>query len=137
NWQAGDLLRPTFWKTRPGDRLQMNAIGVKQQDRSERAAPLLFDHPAQDIENAGKRDAGRDHFEKAFLTGKQRLRSFPFRHLRNRSHVFADLSRFIFHRMSQTSNCLIERGGTHRVAPLLKAESIKKVSRRVEARRDY
>ena len=90
----------------------MNAIGVKHQDRSERAAPLLFDHPAQDIENAGKRDAGRDHFEKAFLTGKQRLRSFAFRHLRNRSHVFADLSRFIFHRMSQNLE-LLDRARRH------------------------
>src|SRR5439155_5283120 len=76
NWQFFHLLRPSLGKTRPRHGIQMKAIGIKQQDRSERAAAKLLDNQTQGIQNLLERNAGRDHLEKMLFTGEQRLRSF-------------------------------------------------------------
>src|SRR5438874_10402850 len=73
NWQLLHLLSPSFGKTWARDRIQMNAIRQKQQDRSERAATVIFDNHAQRIQNLLEDDAGGDHFEKALFPGEQRL----------------------------------------------------------------
>src|SRR6266446_3391474 len=75
NWQIFHLLRPSFGKTRPRHGIQMKTIGIKQQDRGERAAAKLLDNQTQGIHNLLERNAGRDHLEKALFTGEQRLRS--------------------------------------------------------------
>src|SRR5438552_16823850 len=67
------LLPPSFWKTRPRHRIQMKTIGTKQQNRSKRAAAVLFDNHAQGIQNLLECNPGCDHFEKTLFTGEQRL----------------------------------------------------------------
>ena len=51
----------------------MKTIGTKQQNRSERAATVIFDNQAQRIQDLLERDAGGNHFEKTFFPGEQRL----------------------------------------------------------------
>src|SRR5438034_11616145 len=75
NWQIFHLLRPSFGKTRSRYRIQMTTIGIKQQDRSERATAKLLDNQTQGIQNLLEDNAGRDHLEKMLFPGEQRLRS--------------------------------------------------------------
>src|SRR6266480_2173249 len=51
----------------------MKTIGTKQQNRSKRAAAVLFDNHAQGIQNLLECNAGCDHFEKTLFTREQRL----------------------------------------------------------------
>src|SRR5438874_12651372 len=69
------LLRPLFGKTRARDRIQVNTSRVKQQDRTERAATVIFDNHAQRTQDLLERNAGGDHLEKALFPGEQRLPS--------------------------------------------------------------
>src|ERR1700704_2154351 len=73
NWQLLHLLSPSFRKTRARYRIQMSAIRAKQQNRSERAATVIFDNHAQRIQNLLERDSRRDHFQKTLFPGEQRL----------------------------------------------------------------
>src|ERR1700704_399419 len=73
NWQLLHLLSPSFRKTRARYRIQMSAIRAKQQNRSERAATVIFDYHAQRIQNLLERDSRRDHFQKTLFPGEQRL----------------------------------------------------------------
>ena len=49
----------------------MKSIGIKQQDRGERAAAKLLDNQTQGIQNLLERNAGGDHLENALLSGQQ------------------------------------------------------------------
>src|SRR5438874_5423284 len=73
NRQLFHLLPPSFGETRARDGLQMNAIGTKQQNRSERAGTVLFDNLTQDIQDLLERNAGGDHLEKTLFTSEQGL----------------------------------------------------------------
>ena len=77
----------------------MLTIGTKQQNRSERARPLLFDHSAQDIEDASQWHACRDHLEQPFLTGEQCLGPFALGYVPNRANVLNARFRFTLHGM--------------------------------------
>ena len=56
----------------------MNAIGTKQQNRSERAATVIFDNAAQGIQDLFQGNAGSHHLEKTLFTGEQGLPSLAF-----------------------------------------------------------
>ena len=51
----------------------MNAIGTKQQNRSERAGTVLFDNLTQNIQDVLERSTGGDHLEKTLFTSEQGL----------------------------------------------------------------
>src|SRR3954454_9971530 len=53
----------------------MDTIGTKQQNRSQRAAAVLFDDLTETIQDLLERDAGGDHFKKTLFTSEQRLPS--------------------------------------------------------------
>ena len=72
----------------------MNAIGAKQQNRSERAAAVLFDNHAQAIQDLFKRNAGGDHFEKTLFTSEQRLPSLAFADVYRGTDITIALARF-------------------------------------------
>src|SRR5205823_9520370 len=71
NRQLFHLLSPSFGETRPRDGLQMNAIGTKQQNRSERAGTVVFDNLTQDIQDMLERNTGGDHLQKTLFTSEQ------------------------------------------------------------------
>src|SRR3954454_14230385 len=73
DWQLLHLLSPSFRKTRSRDRIQMETIGTKQQNRSQRAAAVLFDDHAETIQDLLERDAGGNHFKETLFTAEQRL----------------------------------------------------------------
>src|SRR6202048_3681287 len=73
NWHLLHFLPPSLGKSRPRHRIQMDAIGTKQQNRSKRAAAVLFDNHAQRIEDLLERNAGGHHLKQMLFPGEQRL----------------------------------------------------------------
>src|SRR5207248_297777 len=75
NRQLFHLLPPSLGKTRARHGIQMKTIGTKQQNRSKRAAAVLFDNHAEAIQDFLERNSGGNHLEKALFTAEQRLPS--------------------------------------------------------------
>src|ERR1700730_13630943 len=75
NWQLLHLLSPSFGKTGPGYRIQVNAIRAKQQNRSKRAGAIIFDNRAQRIQDLFQGNAGGHHLKKTLFPGEQRFPS--------------------------------------------------------------
>src|SRR5438477_3230671 len=93
NRQLFHLLPPSFGETRPRDRLQMNAIGTKQQNRSERAGTVLFDNLTQDIQDVLERNTGGDHLEKTLFTSEQGLSPLTLADVYRGSGITIDFAR--------------------------------------------
>src|SRR5437868_8503827 len=106
DWQLLHLLPPSFGKTRARDRIQVNTIRVKQQDRSERAATVIFDNHAQRIQDLLERNAGGNHLEKALFPGKQRLPSLALSDVYCGTNITIDVARLIDDRSADTLDML-------------------------------
>src|SRR5437588_8568153 len=92
DWQLLHLLPPSFGKTRARHRIQMNAIGAKQQNRSKRTAAVLFDNHAQAIQDLIECNAGCDHFEKTLFPGEERLPSLALANVYRGPNITIDLA---------------------------------------------
>src|SRR6266404_5739549 len=106
NRQLLHLLSPSFRKTRARHRIQMKAIGTKQQNRSKRAATVIFDNAAQGIQDLFQRNAGGDHFEKTLFTGKQRLPSLALGDVYRSPSITIDVPRLPYDRSAHTLDML-------------------------------
>ena len=84
----------------------MNAIGTKQQDRSERAGTVLLDNLTQDIQDLLERNAGSDHLEKALFTAEQRLPSLALGDVYGSANVTIDFARLPSGRSAHTLDML-------------------------------
>src|SRR5205823_13805179 len=84
----------------------MNAIGTKQQNRSKRAAAVLFDNHAQAIQDLIECNAGCDHFEKTLFPGEERLPSLALANIYRGSDITIDLAGFPDHGPAHTLNML-------------------------------
>ena len=71
----------------------MNAIGTKQQNRSERAGTVLFDNLTQNIQDVLERSTGGDHLEKTLFTGEQRLSSLALCDVYGGANITIDIAR--------------------------------------------
>jgi hypothetical protein len=59
----------------------MKTVRTKQQNRSKRAAAVLFNDQAKDIENIFERNARSNHLENALFTSEQRFVSLAVGHI--------------------------------------------------------
>src|SRR5438270_168489 len=84
----------------------METIGTKQQDRSKRAASVLFDNHAQGIQNFLECNAGSDHFEKTLFAGEQRLPSLALANIYGGPDITVDLAGLPDHGPAHTLNLL-------------------------------
>ena len=72
--QLVDRFLETGRKSGPAGMTKVLPVRVEQQNGGHgRASGLLFDDAGEDVQNAGKRRAAGDHFERALLSGEQRL----------------------------------------------------------------
>src|SRR6266550_1647785 len=71
----------------------MNAIGAKQQNRSERAATVVLDNEAQGIQDLVERNTSRHHLKKALFTGEQRFSSLAFADIYRCTDITLDFAR--------------------------------------------
>src|SRR6266567_5696 len=100
------LLPPCFGKTRPRHGIQMKTIGTKQQNRSKRAAAVLFDNHAQAIQDLIECNAGCDHFEKTLFPGEERLPSLALANVYRGPDITIDLAGLLDHGPAHTLNML-------------------------------
>src|SRR2546423_1766359 len=94
NWELVHLLSPSFRKTRARYRIQMSAIRAKQQNRSERAATVIFDNHAQRIQNLFQGNAGGYHLEKTLFTREQCFASLALGNVYGGTNITVDFARF-------------------------------------------
>src|SRR6266403_157070 len=92
NWQLLHLLSPSFRKTRARYRIQMSAIRAKQQNRSERAATVIFDNHAQRIQNLFQGNAGGDHLEETLFTREQCFASLALGNVYGGTNITVDFA---------------------------------------------
>src|SRR5262245_33322588 len=75
NWHQLHLPSPLVRQFRTRDDIQVDAVGIHQQDRSKRTRSLILDYPAQCIEDLFQWHPGGDHLEELFLSLEQRFGS--------------------------------------------------------------
>src|SRR5437588_5877293 len=106
NWQLLHLLSPSLGKTRSRHGIQMKTVGTKQQNRSQRAAAVLFDDHTETIQYLLEGNAGGDHFKKTLFSAEQRLPPLALANVYRGPDITIDLAGLPDHGPAHTLNML-------------------------------
>jgi len=97
-WHFFHLSLPFLRQAVSGREIEVNPVGIEQQDRSDRPAPLLLYNKTENMQYFPELHAGGNHFEEPFLSCMQRFTALAIINIREDSIPSDDLAVLIAQR---------------------------------------